>query len=159
MKNPQKPASLKLTQRQQAAFARFLETRGPAPFRRSDVAEIVYPLQSSPRTAQKADQLAAALIKDAAAAGELRREGHLHWVRCSSVRTLKSGRTVAEQPELVQLPISTHAPGKWAAVDLETGEIWSGTDKGWRRADKGAVAEVRDLVAGPAPHKAAPDRP
>jgi hypothetical protein len=39
-------------------------------------------------------------------------------------RRLLDGTTVTERPDVVPLTISTRAPGKWAFVDLETGEAW-----------------------------------
>lgn len=40
-------------------------------------------------------------------------------------RTLLDGRKVAERA-LVHEPLSTRTPGKWALVDMETGQVWNG---------------------------------
>ena len=39
-------------------------------------------------------------------------------------RRLRDGSTVPERSDVVPLTVHTHCPGKWAFVDLETGEVW-----------------------------------
>lgn len=49
-------------------------------------------------------------------------------------RVLRRGRRVQEFTSEKNLPISTHCPEKWIAVDLETGDVWAGSETGWKRA-------------------------
>lgn len=138
-----------LTEIQKRQWAVLLEAKGNEPFRRQDLAELLFPL-TRPRSRPAADKLASEMIRRAAAAGEVERVGHLHWKAVGSTRTLKSGRVVSQIAELVDLPIATHCPGKWVALDLESGDIWMGTAQGWKRAtnevqrEAGAALGVMD---------------
>lgn len=104
------------------------------PFRRSNLSNVLYPM-ISPRTYPAADRLADALLRELAKEGKIIRHGHQHWIRATVTRTLLSGRAVAELPDqTVELTLTTHCPGKWVAMDLETGHVWEGTAQGWTKA-------------------------
>lgn len=49
-------------------------------------------------------------------------------------RVLRSGRSVPAFAAMTDLSISTRCPEKWVAVDLETGDVWIGSETGWTRA-------------------------
>ncbi len=137
--SPQRKAAP--TPAMRAAFASLLDRVGTSPFRRQDLQELIYPM-TKPRNRDRANVLADGLIREAAKAGKVVRHGHLHWVKVQSVRTLRSGREVPEQPEVAELKLSTRVPDKWVAVDLETGEAWVGTTEGWARASRERTAEA-----------------
>lgn len=62
-------------------------------------------------------------------------------------RTLKSGRSVPEQDNTVALTIETRCPAKWAALDMETGEVWMADATGrWKRASEDLMQEVKSAV-------------
>jgi len=103
------------------------------PFRRQDLAAALYP-HTSPRSRPTADKLAELLMTEMAKDGEIGRHGHVHWTKVSTQRRLRNGKTVPELSNLSTLDVQTRCPEKWAAVDMETGEIWVGTPKGWSRA-------------------------
>jgi len=103
------------------------------PFRRQDLTAALYP-HTSPRSRPVADRLAQMLMIEMSRAGEIVRHGHLHWKKVDSQRRLRNGKTVPELSGLSTLKVQTRCPEKWAAVDMETGEIWVGTPKGWSRA-------------------------
>lgn len=59
-------------------------------------------------------------------------------------RILLDGTRVKEAAHLRSISITTRVPAKWAAVDLETGQVWVQADKGgWEQAE----AAVKRLVA------------
>lgn len=128
---------------QQAARVFFGNATGP--FRRADLAKMLYPL-TSPRSNSKADQLADRLVQDAARDGTIERHGHQHWVRVQKVRTLRSGRVVSEMAETMELSLTTHCPKKWLALDLESGEVWAASAKGWQRASSAQRQEAKDCL-------------
>lgn len=110
------------------------------PFRRSTLSAVLYPL-TSPRSRDAADALANAILRDMAKEGLIQRYGHLHWESVTQRRTLQSGRAVPELNTTVSLPLITRCPEKWVAIDLETGQVWAGSQKGqWTPAS----AEVAD---------------
>jgi hypothetical protein len=128
------------------AFERFIEAAGMEPFRRSYLSEQIYPL-TNPRSRQRADEIAHALIQDGAKRGQLQRHGHLHWMRVTSGRTLKSGRSVPELHAEVVLTTTTRCPAKWASVDLETGDVWVADEMGrWKRPSQAALAEIKHAI-------------
>ena len=136
-----------MTPTHRKAFERFLELKGTEQFRRADLAKTLYPL-TNPRSLERAQGIATALIHEAAKGGRILRHGHLHWARVETVRTLKSGRVVPELEKLMDLTISTRCPGKWACVDLEAGEVWISDAAGqWSRPNKAALAEVKNTIA------------
>ena len=56
-------------------------------------------------------------------------------------RTLDSGRQVKELDKAITLEVYTKCPEKWLLVDLETGQVYYGTEsqergKQWKRIDK-----------------------
>lgn len=113
------------------------------PFRRSALSHTLYPL-TTPRSQDAANSLADKLLRELAGSGRIVRHGHLHWVKVTQQRKLLSGREVPESPETVELGITTRCPSKWLSVDLETGDVWAGTQSGWRRA---TAAERDEAVA------------
>lgn len=124
-----------------------LAERGVRPFRRSELADLIYP-HTRPRSYESADTLAAAVIKEAAQRGLIVRDGHQHWKRSAASRQLKSGRTVAEQDTATDLVLTTKVPSKWLAVDLETGEFWQGTPEGsWTRAGYTPNVDLQAVLA------------
>lgn len=124
------------------AVSAFIDLRNDT-FRRSDVSKILYPL-TTPRSHPKADKLADVLMRELARAGKIQRHGHLHWIKVNKDRKLRCGRSVPELDGVVKLPLSTHCPRKWISIDLETGDVWIGDVKGWRRA---TAAERNDAKA------------
>lgn len=136
-----------LTPLHRAKVTSFLAERGSKTFRRQDLASLLYPM-TSPRSRPRADALAAVAILEAAKKGDIRREGHLHWVRVDQTRRLKSGRTVPELQTTQQLVLDTKVPSKWAACDLETGEVWMGAEKGWVRPSAVFMSELKSLLSG-----------
>lgn len=122
----------KITDRHRQALAQVVAAFGPSRFRRSDVATRVYPM-TSPRSQDAAVAISDRLLREAAAAGSIRREGHLHWVRVGSGRQLLDGSMAAELRDTQKLTLDTKCPSKWLAVDLETGDVWRGTASGWKR--------------------------
>lgn len=130
----------------QLVWQRFLEERGDQPFRRQDVAVLLYPL-GRPRDRQTASVLADRFIQQARGEGKLVKAGHVHWKQVSlNERVLKSGRVVRESHELTALTLSTRCPAKWLALDLESGDVWAGTEKGWTRAPYASIAEAREAL-------------
>ncbi len=128
-------------------FITLLDAKCGKPFRRSELATLLYPL-SAPRSRPVADSLAETIINQAFRAGKIVRSGHLHWVSNHITRKLISGRTVPELSVLVDLPITTRCPEKWLSVDLETGAIWLGTQKGsWQRAPASIAAELKAILS------------
>lgn len=138
---------------------RFLvETTGP--FRRGDLTARLLRLLRSGRGPQerprkKADNLAASVLRQLARklaasalrqlanAGRIRRHGHQHWIVCTATRVLRDGSVVPETQAPVTLSLTTRCPQKWLAVDLETGEVWAGSERGtWRREALGALKVV-----------------
>lgn len=126
-------------------FASLLDRVGATPFRRQDLQALIFPM-TRPRNMERANALADSLIREAAKAGKVVRHGHLHWAKVQSVRKLLSGREVAEQSEAGELTLTTRVPGKWVAVDLETGEVWAGTAGGWTRASRERTAEAAECL-------------
>lgn len=62
-------------------------------------------------------------------------------------RTLLDGSRVNEELHVRPLTITTKVPNKWAAVDLQTGQVWvPRPNGGWDAAEDG----VRHLVAAAA---------
>ena len=140
-------ANPELTPLHHAKFASFLAERGSKPFRRQDVASTFFSPMTNPRNRPLADALAAAAVQGAAKKGEIRREGHLHWVRVDQTRRLKSGRAVPELEITQKLVLDTKVPSKWAACDLETGEVWMGAEKGWVRPSSVFMSELKALLS------------
>lgn len=139
---------IELTLRHRAALQSLLDRQGQEPFRRSDLMALIFPM-TNPRSRDRANDIADLLINEAAKAGTVTRHGHLHWVKVSSVRKLLSGRQVAELADNVNLTLTTKCPTKWMAVDLESGEIWTGTNDGsWTRASSDLRAEVAAAAKG-----------
>lgn len=113
------------------------------PFRRSALSKVLYPL-TAPRSRQKADLLADAALRELSKAGRIQRQGHLHWIKVSRERVLRSGRMVPEMAEMVALSLTTHCPRKYLVVDMETGDLWAGDTTGWKRA---SAEDRRDAAA------------
>lgn len=126
-------------------FDALLDVKGCERFRRSELAVRLY-AKTNPRSHSRADKLAELLIQDAARHGKIVRTGHLHWMRVQATRVLKSGRTAADLPELVSLSLQTRCPEKWLSIDMESGEIWLGSQSGWRRAPASVTVELRALL-------------
>lgn len=61
-------------------------------------------------------------------------------------RKLLSNRLIPELVETKKLEINTHCPEKWVSFDLETGELWVGSDKGWKKVTKAVNKEVVAIV-------------
>lgn len=127
----------------------FLEQVG-GPFRRQQVAEVLYP-RTSLRSRPVADKLAQAIMSEWAKNGLIERHGHLHWTRVVRQRKLRSGRAVPELSELAELSVTTRCPEKWVAVDMETGDVWIGSRTGWRRASMEQATEARACLPSATP--------
>lgn len=128
------------------ALNAFLDARG-TPFRRQDLAAKFYPM-TTPRSRERADALAKKVMDELAKEGKIVRHGHLHWEKTSAKRSLRSGREIPELSEPMTLTLKTRCPEKWAAVDLETGEIWMGSAKsGWTRPTAQQSQELGALLS------------
>ena len=127
------------------AWTALLDEKGLTPFRRSDLAERLYPL-TRPRSRESAEAAADKIIKAAAGRGEISRFGHLHWKLVEKTRTLHSGRAVEQTDALISLNHNTRCPAKWATVDMETGEVYVGNVNGWKKAPPELVDELRALL-------------
>lgn len=114
------------------------------PFRRSSLSGVLYPL-TNPRSRQRADALADAMLRELSRAGVIQRHGHQHWTKVAQQRKLLSGREVPELPGVTELTLTTHCPAKWLAFDMETGDAWVGASTGWRRA---SAEERQEALAG-----------
>ncbi len=138
--------TLKLTAAQERALNAALEQQGDKPFRRQDLAALMYPL-TRPRSREAADQAAAKCIQRLLAAKRLVKAGHVHWqLVVPQERVLQSGRRVPELPALHDLALKTRCPQKWVSVDLETGDVWVGSEAGWARAPAAVVAEAANCL-------------
>lgn len=135
-------SSQKVSAAQERAFASFVETQGDKRFRRQDLATVLY-RGTSPRSMDAARALADVFIQRLQSTSKLVKDGHVHWrMVVADERTLLSGRTVPDLPEVMQLGLDTRCPQKWASVDMETGQVWVGAADGWKRADTAVCAEV-----------------
>lgn len=124
--------AINVTGKHRHALMQVIEQFGDTRFRRSDLSARVYPL-TTPRSRERADAISERLLREAAAAGTIRREGHLHWIKVGKGRRLVDGSVVAELPAAQTLSLDTKCPEKWLAVDLETGDVWRGSTQGWKR--------------------------
>lgn len=139
---------IELTPRHRAALQSLFDRKGQEPFRRSDLMALIFPM-TNPRSRDRANDIADLLINEAAKAGTVTRHGHLHWVKVGAERKLLSGRQVSELASNVVLTLTTKCPTKWLAVDMETGEIWTGTNDGsWTQASSDLRAEVAAAAKG-----------
>ena len=123
----------------------FTEAVGPQPFRLSALTKLLYP-KTNPRSRDRAQRIAARLIQRAYKAGEIGRQGHLHWIRLTRGRRLKSGRTAPEHAGLHRLQVQTHCPEKYVLVDLETACLWQGTPRSWVRAGDQGISDARAVL-------------
>lgn len=140
----------KVSAAQRTAFGKFIETQGSTRFRRQDLAKDLFRV-TNPRSMEAANKLADLFLGNLKSMNKLVKDGHVHWrIVVAEERTLKSGRTVPELPEVMELGLDTRCPQKWAAVDLETGELWVGAAGGWQRADSTVRAEVSAIIEGAA---------
>lgn len=114
------------------------------PFRRSALSQALY-AQTVPRSRDVADRLADKLLRELANSGRIQRHGHQHWTKVVTQRKLRSDRLVPELPKTVDLVLTTRCPAKWLSVDMETGDVWAGSQSGWRRA---TAAERNEAIAG-----------
>ena len=142
---PAAPVSSKPSPAMRAAFDRLMEVRGSSPFRQLNVENAVYP-HTNPRSHDRAKAVAQVLKREAAKAGKIERTGHLHWKQVTASRTLASGRKVGESSELSHLTLDTRCPEKWVAVDLESGNVWIGSGKGWKAASETVRAEAGQVL-------------
>jgi hypothetical protein len=90
--------------RHRAALTALLGTVGETPFRRSDLAKLIYPM-TSPRSHPRATELAGLVMGEAARGAIIRREGHLQWVRAASHRKTLAGRKLVELPAPMNLSL------------------------------------------------------
>ncbi|AOS81413.1 hypothetical protein Q5W_21885 [Hydrogenophaga sp. PBC] len=127
--------TLVITEKHRHALRQVVEVFCEKRFRRSDLSERIYPM-TSPRSRERADAISDRVLREAAAAGKIRREGHQHWAKVGHGRTLIDGSTVAELAVPQELKLDTKCPAKWLAVDLETGDVWRGTTSGWKRLEE-----------------------
>ncbi|MEJ6003839.1 hypothetical protein [Paucibacter soli] len=139
-------AAIKLTAKHRHALQNVLEQFAGKRFRRGDVATWIHPI-TRPNCWEKADAIAAALVKESLAAGLIRRsgQGYVGTPLNGKSRPLIGGGVAAEFPKSKKLGLDTACPGKWIAVDLETGDIWEGTPEGWKQAS--AAQRKRAQVA------------
>jgi hypothetical protein len=62
---------------------------------------------------------------------------------------LSSRRTVPSLPSAVDITVKTRCPGKWAVVDMETGEVWAHDGQRFARLSPEKKREVADVVNMP----------
>ena len=62
------------------------------------------------------------------------------------MRKTLSGRKLKEHKKPVERTISTHCPDKWLFVDLETGDVWSGRDARFARANLKELTELASVL-------------
>ncbi|KVP75308.1 hypothetical protein WJ96_05995 [Burkholderia ubonensis] len=138
--------SQKVSAAHQRLFDRFLEERGDKPFRRQDIADVLYP-HLRPRTMGAACNLADVFLRQLKSANRLTKAGHVHWqLIVPTERTLKGGRQVQEHADAKDLTLTTRCPEKWACIDLETGEVWGGSDRGWLKASDVVCREAAAVL-------------
>jgi hypothetical protein len=138
--------TLKITAKHSAALTSLLGTVGKTPFRRSDLAELLYPM-TSPRSRPLATELAGVVMAEAAKSGLIRRDGHVHWARVASHRKSLVGRKLVELAAPMTLSLHTKVPSKWACVDLETGGVYAGSDKGLVCASSEFLSDLKLIVS------------
>jgi hypothetical protein len=141
--------NLQVSAAQQRIVDRFIEEQGGKPFRRQDVADVLYP-HIRPRLMGNARALADKVMQQLQRDRRLVKAGHVHWnLVVPTERTLKGGRVVPEHKDVQQLTLSTHCPQKWVAVDLETGAVWAGSAEGWMRASSAIAGEAASVLGAP----------
>ena len=129
------------------ALRKLLGSIGQQRFRLADLSSQIYPL-TNPRSREAANELASRVLRAAAKEGVIRREGHLHWIKVERGRKLINGEVGAELEQVVTVSVGTRCPEKWVAVDLETGEVFAGTNKGeWKRASAQQVKAATEALA------------
>jgi hypothetical protein len=139
--------STQISAAHQRVIDRFIEAQGSKPFRRQDVADALYP-HIRPRVMGNARVVADKAMQSLQRDRRIIKAGHVHWsLVVPTERTLKCGRVVPEHKDVQQLTLSTHCPQKWAAVDLETGDVWVGSDEGWKHASSAVAGEVAAVIA------------
>ncbi len=62
---------------------------------------------------------------------------------------LSSRRCVPCLPKTVDITVKTRCPGKWAVVDMETGEVWAHDGQRFARLSPEQKREVADVVNMP----------
>jgi len=62
------------------------------------------------------------------------------------MRILQNNLQVEELDEPEEITLRTKCPEKWAAVDMETGDIWVREDDDWKRATKEQTKLVERLA-------------
>jgi hypothetical protein len=62
---------------------------------------------------------------------------------------LSSRRCVPCLPKTVDITVKTRFPGKWAVVDMETGELWAHDGLRFARLSSEKKREVADVVNMP----------
>lgn len=144
----EKKPKLKLSPTHRQIIAAFVEERS-TPFRRGDISDRLFKAVR-PRTRSLSDAYADLAISELAESGRIQRHGHLHWVLVGKERQLLSGKKAPELEQQVELPITTRCPAKWLSVDLESGEIWTGTAKGWKRTSVPGLLELLKRGGGAA---------
>lgn len=138
-------ASTPITAAHRAKLTQLLADFGSKRFRRSDLEKLMYPL-TNPRSHDRANMIAEAVIREAAAKGQVRREGHVHWQRVDFTRKTLEGRVVPELAAPMALTLNTKVPAKWASIDLETGQVYMGTERGWANASAEFLAELKTAL-------------
>lgn len=128
-----------------------LEDRGERPFRRAHLTEALVRSTNSRRGSMRdrlqwAQSLADLTIVKAAREGLIQRHGRMHWAK--ACRTLLDDQPAPELPQPQLLSIQSKCPGKWLAVDTETGEIWQAqaAARGWTRAGAEAIARLKTIA-------------
>lgn len=112
----------------------------------ADVARYIYPL-TEPRSRRVAMLQANRGVAELHRHGRLVECGYRHWVQPGYGRMLRNGREVKVLKKPVDLVLRTCVPGKWAALDLETGELWSpGATRKWVRMTERARSEVLEVL-------------
>lgn len=140
--------TVNVTDKHRHALRRVLAEFGETRFRRSDLSKLIYPM-TLPRGWEVADSISDRVLREFAASGLIRREGHQHWIKVGHGRSLVDGSEVAELPAPQALTLETKCPEKWLAVDLETGDVWRGSTKGWKRLEGQHRQAISALLGNP----------
>lgn len=112
-------------------------------FRRQDVAKVLYAL-TNPRNHTRANDVAEVLMRECAVAGQIIKDGHLHWKCVTQTVTLMDGATIPVMDSSVTLELKARAPEKFLVIDLESGAVLRGSAAGFKLINRieGGLAKL-----------------
>lgn len=139
----------KITPAMEREWHTFLSTKGEKFRRQNFVDHLVTHIRGM--NWNRAKEAAAIIWDKAVKAGEIvRGDTNIHWkVASSKVSGVKllSGRTIPEMDREAKLTIKAKAPGRWVAVNLQTGAVWTGTPVGWISAQATEIQEAHAVLS------------